>query len=178
MHSLQDPLSFSLIFKAKQNASTSQFSLPDAQARAEAQYNRNSTGPIARIDGSSGPAYAFESYSEDELRRLNASGLIDANRTSQDHIEYIHWVRWRILRDLPSSSPRQTSFYPNTSTPYFSTDANQSFLSLAVFFLSPLSRGNVTLRSSDPFEAPVITPNVRLSSFDLIRDNIILAVLF
>ncbi|KAF8194676.1 aryl-alcohol oxidase [Pholiota molesta] len=87
----------------------------------------------------------------------------------------IGWVRFQenssILQSFPDSAagpntPHVELLISNgVARPPFPPSGN--FLSVNVVFLTPASRGTVTITSSDPFHAPAIDPNFLSTEYDI-----------
>ncbi|KAF9444152.1 GMC oxidoreductase [Macrolepiota fuliginosa MF-IS2] len=99
------------------------------------------------------------------------TGPFTMSPTASNHIAFL-----RLPND---SSIFQTNLDPaaGTNTPHmeltpldngglFQT-SNGSFVSMGITFLTPTSRGSVSITSSDPFDPPRIDPNLLASEFDI-----------
>ncbi|KAF9483045.1 alcohol oxidase [Pholiota conissans] len=85
------------------------------------------------------------------------------------------WVRLQenssILQDFPDPAAGPTTPHiellisNGIARPPFPTSGH--FLSVSVVFLTPTSRGSITINSADPFEAPVIDPNFLSTEWDI-----------
>jgi len=99
-------------------------------------------GPLATH---SVPSYAWEKLSTAELESLGLTELIRQGRAGQSHVEYIVETFW----------------FPPTPTPQgLSPRKRESYISLTSQAMTPLSIGNVTLRSNQIVEPLMINPAV------------------
>ena len=115
---------------------------------AQAEFYSNDSGTYT---APSGITNGFQKLSEDILKSIGAQAIIDAGLTNQSHVEFLY----------------ESIFYPGGPTPFYTPLGNESYISLTASSLVALSRGNLTLRSSSMADAPVINPNVGLSSLVL-----------
>ncbi|KAJ7243039.1 GMC oxidoreductase-domain-containing protein [Mycena rebaudengoi] len=66
----------------------------------------------------------------------------------------------------PSAGP-ETPHIELFFTPNSHTGAKGHFMNIAMVLVSPVSRGSVSINSSDPFDPPLIDPGLLTSDFDL-----------
>lgn len=104
------------------------------------QFQNTRQGP----DTTTGVLEAWQKLSVAELQSLNATGLIQGNRTNQTHLEYLFYP----------------NFYPNMPTSEYAPMPNESYISLSVGLVAAQSVGNVTLKSNQHGDSPVINLNV------------------
>ncbi|KAG6865075.1 hypothetical protein C0991_005305 [Blastosporella zonata] len=110
---------------------------PELQAEYLAQWKANHTGPYAANNGS-----------QVIWGRLPDNSSIF--ETSQD----------------PSSGKNSPHYEISCLNGGLRVTENEHFLTLASIVVSPDSRGNITLNSSDPFDEPLIDPGFLTSEFD------------
>jgi choline dehydrogenase len=142
-YSMQDHTYFSIIARSKESSSLQSVynDISKLQA-AQMEFSSNGGGPL---NTPVGPSFAFESINATELASLGATSLLSDNRTNQAHVEYLI----------------ESIFFPNLPTPQgVSSMKNESYISLTAAVIAPVSRGNVTLRSNQIADAPVINPGV------------------
>jgi len=134
---------FSVIARTEANSSASQlYNRIDLLQAAQQEYSANNSGPLTTPVG---PTYGFRKLSEDELQSVGAAQAL-SNQTDQAQIEYL----WENIY-YPSE--------PSMTLPQYPPYVNQSFMSVTAALLSPISRGNITLRSNAIQAAPVINVN-------------------
>ncbi|KAK5069106.1 hypothetical protein LTS08_008750 [Lithohypha guttulata] len=105
--------------------------------QASQEFTQNEAGPLT---APTGPTYAFEMLSDQNLQALGASELIGA-RSNQAHVEYLY----------------EPFFYPHLPTPQYGLGRiGESYISLTAGLVAPTSRGNVSIRSDSISDAPVI----------------------
>ncbi|KAG6855542.1 hypothetical protein H0H87_001315 [Tephrocybe sp. NHM501043] len=118
---------------------------PELQARYLAQWKTNQTGPYAANNGS----------------HIIWGRLLDNSSIFQTHQD-------------PSSGKNSPHYELSALNGGLVSTENENFLTLACIVVSPESRGNVTLATSDPFDPPSINPNFLTSHFDIfaLRESI------
>ena len=141
--SMQDHPLYSVITRVQADiVASSLFNDIASMQAAQMQYAANGTGPLT---SNSGVTYGFESINASELLSLGDNYLVKNNRTNQSHIEY---------EVVPN-------FFPNLPYPNGASNLrNESYLTIMSVLIAPSSRGNVTLYSNDPYDAPVINVGV------------------
>ncbi len=79
--------------RTNQSASTMKLFRPDLfpeyAATAGADFAANQSGPYDSISGTTGPTHLFLSFTREELESVNATHLLQSNRTTQSHLEII-----------------------------------------------------------------------------------------
>jgi choline dehydrogenase len=138
---MQDHTYFSVIVRSQPSTSLDSL-LTDFSAyqTAVAEYAQNQTGPFTSPGGAT---FGFQKLSEDELKDLGATELLN-NRTDQAHIEYYY----------------EAAYYPSFPVPQYPPNASESYISITAGLLAPVSRGSITLQSNSISDAPVINLNV------------------
>ena len=117
------------------------------------QFRTTKQGPFTN---SPGVTHGMQMLSLAELQSLNATGLIESNRTNQAHLEYLFYP----------------TFYPNQPTPEYAPMTNESYISLSVGIVCAQSLGNISLQSNSHSDGPSISLKVS-SFFFLIRWSIL-----
>lgn len=102
-----------------------------------AQWNSKWSAP-------SGCTNAFQEIPNEELERIGAGAVVEANFTHQAHNEILY----------------ESAYYPQSFTKYGSPQPNTSYISVTVSNMAALSKGIVTIGSYNPLSDPVIDPNV------------------
>ena len=138
---MQDNPVFGIQVRAQANASVSEvynnYAIRPEEERAW-QYNRS-----GRLTIPSGVTNGFYQLSQADLQSLtNASQL--QHSLNQSHLEIIYTA----------------SFYPGYPTPQYSPFLNESYYTVGASLLAATSRGNITIQSANPSDAPVINLNV------------------
>ncbi|KAF1828868.1 glucose-methanol-choline oxidoreductase-like protein [Decorospora gaudefroyi] len=158
---LNDHSVFSIMARAQDNASTTDMSrTPENLRAAQMEYYQNLTG---QYTAPSGVTNGFQQFTQQQLRDINASAIIDAGLADQAHVEYLFESVW----------------YPWLPTPYWAPLPNESYISVTASSMVAQSRGTVTLRTSSMSDQPLINPNyyadptdaaIGLASFRYLRD--------
>ncbi|KAJ9624569.1 hypothetical protein H2203_005304 [Taxawa tesnikishii (nom. ined.)] len=147
---MQDHCYFSVIARCEASTSASQlFNRIDLLQTAQQKYTNNHSGPLTSPIG---PAYGFQKIPQVDLQTLGIAEAL-SNRLNQAHIEYL----WEAIY-FPAE--------PSTTLPQYPPNLNESFMSLTAALIAPVSRGNVTLRSNNIQDAPVINVNYLESEVD------------
>ena len=141
-HSHQDGYYVNINVRVQANTSIQRYrSDIGLQQAVGMQFQTSKEGP----DTTTGVLESWQKLSVDELRELNATELIESNRTDQAHLEYLFYP----------------NFYPNMPTPEYAPLPNESYITLSVGLAAAQSIGNVTLQSNSLSDGPVINLNVR-----------------
>ncbi|KAF9701202.1 hypothetical protein EKO04_000040 [Ascochyta lentis] len=158
---LNDHSVFSIMARAEPFASTTEMSSsPQNLREAQTLFYTNLTGPYT---APSGITNGFQKLTEQQLRDINASAIIDAGLANQTHIEYLFESVW----------------YPWIPTPFWAPLANESYISVTASSMVQLSRGSVTLRTASMSDKPLVDPNyyadatdsaIGIASFKFLRD--------
>ncbi|KAJ4398657.1 hypothetical protein N0V91_010012 [Didymella pomorum] len=158
---LNDHSVFSIMARAMPNASTTEMSSsPENLREAQTLFYTNLTGPYT---APSGITNGFQRLTEQQLRDINASAVIDAGLADQAHIEYLFESVW----------------YPWIPTPYWAPLPNESYISVTASSMVQLSRGTVTLRTASMSDKPLVDSNyysdptdgaIGIASFKFLRE--------
>jgi len=138
---LNDHSVFSIMARAQDSASTTDMSRNATSLRAAQNlFYTNLTG---QYTAPSGVTKGFQKFTEDQLRAINASAIIDADLVNQTHVEYLFESVW----------------YPWIPTPFWAPLGNESYISITASSMVQLSRGTVTLRTSSMSDYPLVNSN-------------------
>ncbi|KAF3000872.1 hypothetical protein E8E13_007634 [Curvularia kusanoi] len=138
---LNDHSVFSIMARADPSASTTEMSSSPKNLReAQTLFYTNLTGPYT---APSGITNGFQKLTEQQLRDINASAVIDAGLANQAHIEYLFETVW----------------YPWIPTPFWAPLPNESYISVTASSMVQLSRGTVTLRTASMSDKPLVDSN-------------------
>ncbi|KAJ4318577.1 hypothetical protein N0V94_004355 [Neodidymelliopsis sp. IMI 364377] len=158
---LNDHSVFSIMARAEPYASTSEMSSSPKNLReAQTLFYTNLTGPYT---APSGITNGFQKLTEQQLRDINASAIIDAGLANQTHIEYLFESVW----------------YPWIPTPFWAPLPNESYISVTASSMVQLSRGTVTLRTASMSDKPLVDSNyyaditdgaIGIASFKFLRE--------
>lgn len=135
-------------YRVNVETSSSLVNSPPYAAKAAEDFLNNQTGPLTN-----GPAYvAFERLPRSLLSPTAQSALNTTLPSDWPHIEYL----------IENGFSGNNSDY-STSDPH--NGHNYGTLSAAIS--STLSTGNISLRSSDPLQPPLINPNYYANPIDM-----------
>ncbi|EDU46520.1 choline dehydrogenase [Pyrenophora tritici-repentis Pt-1C-BFP] len=138
---LNDHSVFSIMARVQDGASTTDMSRNASSLRAAQNlFYTNLTG---QYTAPSGVTNGFQKFSEQQLRDMNATAVIDAGLTNQTHVEYLFESVW----------------YPWIPTPFYAPRGNESYMSLTASSMVQLSRGSITLRSGSMSDLPLVNSN-------------------
>lgn len=118
--------------------------VPDIQANEDEYYSKG-TGIYTGIAGATN---AFQAYSEERLRSINAEAVIEAGCANRATIEFLF----------------NAMFFPPMPTASHAPAPDGSYFSITVSSLVQLSEGDVSIRSPSMADPPMINPNVCLHS--------------
>ena len=156
-HTPQDQVYFAIVQKVNVTSNSQLLSNPAFAAEAAQSYLTNQTGPLASV---SGDLFGWEKVPQPNRARLSNSTLAQLAQFPSDwpEIEYV---------------PIDIVVPPTGAAP---TD---NFIAFGVALLTPISRGNVTITSTDTSVSPLINPNwlfekadqeVAIQAFQRIRE--------
>lgn len=158
---LNDHSVFSIMARAEPSASTTEMSSsPENLREAQTLFYTNLTGPYT---APSGITNGFQKLTEQQLRDINATAVIDAGLANQTHIEYLFESVW----------------YPWIPTPFWAPLPNESYISITASSMVQLSRGTVTLRTASMSDKPLVDSNyyadptdgaIGIASFKFLRE--------
>ncbi|KAL9106549.1 MAG: hypothetical protein Q9227_008464 [Pyrenula ochraceoflavens] len=156
---MNDHSVFSIYATVTPDASTSSMSANSSSLEAaQAAFYSSLQGPYT---APSGITNGFQQLSNAELSSIGAQEIIDQGLTNRSHIEYLYESIF-----YPSGPTFATQTPASASNPYYVPQTNLSYISLTASSLVALSRGNLTLRSASPSDAPNINPNYYASQTD------------
>ena len=115
--------------------------LTDIQANESDYYSKGA----GIYTGVAGATNAFQAYSDEKLRSLDASGVVATDYTKRATMEILF----------------NAMFFPPVPTQSHNPSPEGSYFSLTVSSLVSLSRGNVSIASASMADSPIINPNVR-----------------
>lgn len=120
---------------------------PDYRLSVYGAFHKDREGPLTSNGGDFG---AFEKVPDDLRENFTKAALKDLAAYPDDYPEIEYVVAPTFLGDFRSPQP---------------ADGYQ-YASIAAALMAPISRGNVTIRSADTRDAPIINPNVFTSPTD------------
>ncbi len=136
-HTPQDQVYFAIVQKVNVTSNSQLLSNPAFAAEAAQSYLTNQTGPLSSV---SGDLFGWEKVPQPNRAQLSNSTLAQLAQFPSDwpEIEYV---------------PIDIVVPPTGAAP---TD---NFIAFGVALLTPISRGNVTITSTDTSVKPLINPN-------------------
>ena len=137
MKTLQDQAYFVVTQKVNVTTNSQLLTNADFARNAVQSYLTNATGPLTSVNGD---LLGWEKLPKPNRNRLSSSTIAQ-------------------LAEFPSDWPEIEYVPIDTANPPAGAAPTDSFISFGVALLTPISRGNVTITSTDTSVKPLINPN-------------------
>lgn len=141
---LQDQVYFAITYKVNVTTSSQLLSNPASAAEAVQSYLENQTGPLASINGD---LAGWEKVPEPNRKQLSPSTIAQ-------------------LAAFPSDWPEIEYIPIDTGVPPAGAAPTDNFIGIGAALLTPISRGSVTIASTNTSVKPLINPNLLFEKAD------------
>ncbi|KAH0583235.1 hypothetical protein H2248_011115 [Termitomyces sp. 'cryptogamus'] len=109
-----------------------------------------------------------ESLEDDALAQWQTNKTGPYVDTILDHIGFVRLNETLVVKQDPAAGPNSPHYEVIVSNgiPPGPSPATGNFLAVTTIVVSPSSRGSISLKSNNPFDAPVIDPGLLKTDFD------------